>query len=488
MAARIPKRSDAFTPSDVRQKGDIVRRVMIGLAVVVLLAWTSVSAGGGERGDWEIGPYVGFGFLDDYETLSPDDDFLYGLRVGYFLGSYWSVEGSYQRLSTETQFSPLLMLADRDADIEALRLNLLFNFRPGESLRPFLTLGFGRETTDVDTILDEDDTGLNLGGGARWSLGDTFGLRVDGRYVQTDVGGAVGDDQRNLEVGFGALWMFGGGRAPDRDGDGVIDSRDECPSTPRRAAVDSRGCPSDTDGDGIPDGLDRCLGTPRSVSVDDDGCPLDSDGDGVNDAIDRCTRTPRGALVDAGGCPQDADRDGVFDGIDRCPNTLRGAKVDALGCSPDRDRDGVPDGLDACPDTPWEAEVDARGCSEPPRKEPILFDARSRLILKGVSFQTDSANLTPSSLSVLDEVTGSLEDWPEIRVEVGGHTDSMGESDYNLRLSSARAEAVRDYLVGKGVRASRLTVRGYGENRPVDDNSTREGRSRNRRVELIRID
>jgi OOP family OmpA-OmpF porin len=88
----------------------------------------------------------------------------------------------------------------------------------------------------------------------------------------------------------------------------------------------------DSDGDGVPDSKDKCPNTPKGVKVDEVGCPLDSDGDGVPDYLDRCPLTPKGARVDADGCPLDTDGDGVPDYRDKCPDTPRGAKVDSDGC------------------------------------------------------------------------------------------------------------------------------------------------------------
>ena len=191
----------------------------------------------------------------------------------------------------------------------------------------------------------------------------------------------------------------------------------------------------------------------RSPKPDSGG---DRDGDGVRDADDACPDTPAGARVDARGCPIDSDGDGVFDGIDRCPDTPPGTKVDAWGC---------------------------------PLKRKALFEEKKKtLVLEGVNFRFDSAELTNESSAILDDVAASLKDWPEVRVEVGGHTDSMGEDAYNQSLSERRAGAVRDYLISKGIAADRLTARGYGESQPISDNATAEGRAKNRRVELTKLD
>jgi OOP family OmpA-OmpF porin len=212
---------------------------------------------------------------------------------------------------------------------------------------------------------------------------------------------------------------------------------------------------------------------------------LDSDGDGVPDRVDECANTPRGARVDARGCPIDSDGDGVYDGLDQCPGTPRGCEVDKRGCPIDTDRDGVCDGLDKCPGTPPGTKVDKDGC---PERKAIFEPGKKVLVLEGVNFAFDSAELTRESYRILDRVVTGLNDWPEIRVEIGGHTDSDGADAYNLALSQRRAESVRAYFVSKGIKASRLEAKGYGETQPVTSNDTAEGRAKNRRVELKKLD
>lgn len=96
----------------------------------------------------------------------------------------------------------------------------------------------------------------------------------------------------------------------------------------------------------------------------------------------------------------------------------------------------------------------------------------------------DSAELTPSAASNLDQVASELRNQPDVAYEVAGYTDSIGNEDYNQRLSERRAIAVHDYLVQQGVPSGQLTVRGYGEENPVASNDTAEGRAQNRRVEI----
>ncbi len=173
----------------------------------------------------------------------------------------------------------------------------------------------------------------------------------------------------------------------------------------------------------------------------------------------------------------DADGDGVPDSRDRCPNTPAGVAVDQYGCSLDSDGDGVPNTRDKCPDTRAGAVVDLDGC-----------EVEAVIELKGVHFDFDRATLKPEAAAILDQAAALLADHERVMVEVAGHTDSVGSDSYNQGLSERRANTVRDYLMGKGISASRLTAAGYGEARPVATNDTKDGRHENRRVELVVLD
>ncbi len=184
--------------------------------------------------------------------------------------------------------------------------------------------------------------------------------------------------------------------------------------------------------------------------------------------------------------PTDADGDGVYDGLDKCPNTQVGATVDSYGCPIDSDHDGVFDGLDKCPNTPANARVDVDGCpiviSE---KEVELLDT-GKITVRNINFDTAKWTIRPESFAVLDEIGGILIQWPDLRVEIGGHADARGSDKMNQELSEKRANAVREHLLANfpQIRAEQYTSAGYGEKQPVADNKTVTGMAKNRRVEF----
>jgi adhesin transport system outer membrane protein len=156
------------------------------------------------------------------------------------------------------------------------------------------------------------------------------------------------------------------------------------------------------------------------------------------------------------------------------PETAPAAKpVNGVAAIGDADGDGIKDDKDLCPDTPAGTKVDASGC---PLKDIT--------VIKGVYFDLDKYNLRADALPRLDEAVATLQRYPEIKVEVAGHTDYLNTDEYNQVLSERRAKAVMDYFISKGVDTNRLSAKGYGESNPIADNETEEGRAKNRRVEL----
>ncbi len=285
----------------------------------------------------------------------------------------------------------------------------------------------------------------------------------------------------------------------DTDGDGIPDPSDRCPEQAEDmdGYEDEDGCPEDqdTDGDGIPDSRDQCPRDPEDLDgVDDeDGCPdieLDRDGDGIPDASDRCPEQPedKDGFEDTDGCPDpDNDQDGVLDAQDGCPLQPedKDGFEDENGCpDPDNDQDRIPDVSDKCPNQPedYDGDEDTDGCPDI-YKTIIVRDDRIELKQK-VFFATAKARILERSFELLNEVSAALRERKAVRVRIEGHTDSRGSARYNKTLSQQRADSVRRYLEGQGIGSDRLESVGLGEDVPIEDNRTADGRAANRRVEF----
>jgi outer membrane protein OmpA-like peptidoglycan-associated protein len=484
-------------------------RARAGLFAGVLLLAGAMPVQAQQAGTVEIGA---FGRYTKFESkLNFDNRFGVGGLLGVFVIPNLAVEGDVTYTRTKSQGG----LELRHTPVHA---RLVYNVPVSERAAVLVGAGYVRNLFRGNYRETRGGVGGLLG--VRFGLGGPLAVRLDATedYIPSaesqfpQVPG-VEKKKSNFHLGgeAGLSLLLGGKRDGDRDGDGVKNSLDACPATPAGDAVDAKGCslPKDADGDGVVNANDRCPNTPAGTAVDASGCPRDSDGDGVADAADKCPNTPAGTAVDASGCPKDSDGDGVADAADKCPNTPAGTAVDATGCPKDSDGDGVADASDRCPDTPAGTKVGPSGCpldsdgdgvpddrDQCPATEagvsvdskgcPSVFQAGKPLVLKGVTFQTGKAVLLPASQGILDQVAQSLVDNPDVNVEVGGHTDNAGTDAANLRLSQARADAVREYLIGKGVDAGRITAKGYGEGNPVADNKTAAGRAANRRVELNR--
>ena len=233
--------------------------------------------------------------------------------------------------------------------------------------------------------------------------------------------------------------------------------------------------PADTDGDGITDDVDKCP-TVKGVAKYQ-GCPVpDTDKDGINDEEDKCPTVP--GLARYKGCPiPDSDKDGINDEEDKCPTVFGVARYQ--GCPvPDTDGDGVNDEEDKCPTLAGPREN--QGCPVIPDDVKKKVDYAATRIL----FVTGSYKLVASSYKGLNDVIKILNDNPELKLSIDGHTDNVGADAMNQTLSDNRANAVKSYFVSKGIAESRLTAAGHGETTPIADNKTAAGRQKNRRVEM----
>lgn len=292
---------------------------------------------------------------------------------------------------------------------------------------------------------------------------------------------------------------------PDADGDSVADKDDKCPN--EAGVTSNNGCPEvvaepDADGDGVPDKNDPC---PNKTGIFG-GCP-DSDGDNIADNLDKCPTVP--GIASNNGCPEvkvdpDTDGDGVLDKNDPCPD-----KAGQIGGCPDSDGDGVADNVDKCPGVPGttsnagcpevvtETDKDGDGVEDRLDKCPTVAgpktnfgcpevkkESKDRLdyAAQAVQFETGKAILKNESYSILDEIVAIMRENPAYTLTISGYTDDIGNEEANLTLSQNRAKACYDYLIFRGIKTERLRYAGFGENRPIADNKTAEGRELNRRV------
>jgi len=219
---------------------------------------------------------------------------------------------------------------------------------------------------------------------------------------------------------------------------------------------------------------------------------VDYDQDGVFDRVDYCNNTPKGCLVDATGCQTDADGDGICDGIDQCADTPKGEKVNKAGCSASQLAVAK---VPAVPPPPPPAQEIQRPVTPPPALAPKQSEVEKQLVetgsivLRDVYFELDKATLLPESEARLDEAGAAIEKFADLKVEVQGHTDSRGAAKYNDKLSQARAETVRDYLlVHFHLNAGNLAAKGFGESQlVVSPEKSEDDYSMNRRVVLRAI-
>ena len=335
-----------------------------------------------------------------------------------------------------------------------------YNFKTllnSEVFDPFLGIGVGYYWLDSGSGATTFDTDLGLN---VW-ITENVALTLKSSFNKAFEDGNFDYFQHTAGVTF----SFGGN---DSDGDGVYDKNDMCPETPGLAEFN--GCP-DSDGDGIMDSEDECPDTAGLAEFN--GCP-DTDGDGIPDPKDEC---PMDAGMESlNGCP-DADKDGIADKMDDCPN--QAGPLANGGCPyPDTDGDGVLDKDDMCPDV---AGTEANnGCPE----VTLVVQKELNEYAKTINFETGKTAITKDSEEALEAIISILNEYPNAKFTVEGHTDSVGSAKNNMRLSEARALSVKSYLVENGVDEFRLSSKGYGEEKPIASNDTRAGRAENRRVEI----
>jgi outer membrane protein OmpA-like peptidoglycan-associated protein len=332
-------------------------------------------------------------FVNDPQGLSPQHGFAFGGRASWTMIPRLAVEAELLASPTKTRDGATSMW------VLGYRISLLLNLLTEGKVRPFVLLGGGALSSVVsnqDVVSNDTDPFLHAGLGAKFALGETWGLRLDGRVlfpvaVLSGIG-SVGDENKyggpDFEVLAGVYFAMGEASRPEP----VVLEPPPAPPPPPPPP-------------------------PPAPPVD-----------------------------------KDPDHDGIIGDADKCPNepeTVNGYQDD-----------------DGCPD-----EVPA------PVKKFIG-------VIDDITFKYDESTLLASSFAILDKAVAMMTDFPETRWEISGHTDFVGTREYNQQLSARRAQAVVEYLVGKGIAADRLKAVGYGPDRPVGDNTTAEGRAKNRRTEF----
>ncbi|MDH7913847.1 OmpA family protein [Winogradskyella sp. SYSU M77433] len=443
------------------------------LFVVVLLMSFSTSNAQDKNNPWAI--TIGANAVDFYPV--GEDAPQGGYFDEYFnTGDHWNILPSLSTLSVSRYLSDGFVFTatgslnkidkfgdDRLEDLTYFGLDgkvsySFMNILGSEVIDPYLGVGGGY------TWVDDIGAGtLNGSLGLNFWLSEKLGINVQSTYKHSF------EDylSKHFQHSVGLTFKFGG---TDTDGDGIYDQDDACPE---EAGLEIfNGCP-DSDNDGIQDSKDDCPNTPGLAEFN--GCP-DSDGDGVVDKDDKCPDVA--GLKSLAGCP-DADGDGVADGDDNCPNEAGPAANN--GCPwPDTDGDGILDKDDKCPNEAGTAANN--GCPEikPTQEVMETLNSYARTIL----FDTGKASFQKETDQVLQAMVAIFKEYPQANFAIEGHTDSVGAKSTNQALSDRRANAVRDYLIANGIKAERLTAKGYGEENPIATNKTRAGRAENRRVEV----
>lgn len=395
-----------------------------------------------------------------FREQTPESAFLVGLRGSYSLLRPSAGSALAPRLSLELETKLALsstgsatdrMRGSYFAPVMGWRAQAILDLWSEYRVHPFAVLGVGGETifsSSPFVASGDSDAAMYWGVGAKYALAPRYGLRGDVRHGVTAGRLDLASSTVEAHLGFYYAFSLGESREPVAQ---IEVAEAEVTQEPIE--------PEDRDEDGIPDAEDICPTEAELVNEieDEDGCPeLDADEDGVVGERDQC--------------PAEAeDREG-FEDDDGCPD-------------PDNDQDSHADASDECPQ---EAETDNGfedddGC---PDEVPARV-AEYIGVIEGIRFGNASARIQGArTRQILDQAAAILQEYPSVHIRISGHTDARGSLARNMAMSRARADAVKWYLVDKGIEHTRLVTMGYGPEQPIADNDTAEGRARNRRIEF----
>lgn len=504
--------------------------IMIGLCLCLLLLAGGVNAQQTER-RWAIGLSGGGNlWINDLNKIKIGPGGTLSLRYGVTPVFSIGLLGGMEELKS-AQEPPLPDLAYTYLKLNAypVALSAWFHLAPGSSFAPYVRVGGGimayhRKTAGNAPAPDDKlraTMSIPVGIGFDAFTSKTFAINVD--VGAASMGNTI-DLRDNTSIdGYvtakaGITWYPGSSEGEDLDGDGLTGAQERRLGTyPENPDSDGDGLNdgeevrryrtnplrADSDGDGLSDGdeVSKHKTDPSRFDTDGDGLSdgdeltkhntdptrVDTDGDGLTDSdeVIRLKTDPLKVDTDGDGLSDwdeaksyrtdpanpDSDGDGIIDGEEVSKYRTNPLKVDSDG-------GGLIDGAEVIRGTnPLDGKDDAV-------KESIVLERGKTVVLPGINFNSGSATLTRDSEEILERAFAALVSNPRIRVEIGGYTDNVGSRLSNERLSQRRAEAVRAWLIAKGIAASRLTARGYGMRNPIDTNSTADGRARNRRIEF----
>ena len=471
-------------------------------------------------GKWGLGVRGGGNWwINDYNKrkVGPGGELL--LRYGVSRRASLGLVAGYEVLKSGQEPANQIGFPYPDVKAEAITGSLvaLYHFAPGSKVDPYAYAGVGgmmyKRKGSGGVSFPASDTKLKnslhipFGLGLDAFLSKTVAFNLDAGFrvldewtdyrVGTDPGNTV-DSYPTAKAGFN--FFFGRSKSDDDDGDGLTNGEEE--------QLGTNPLNPDTDGDGVSDGDEVMRYKTNPLKADSDGDGLrdgeemntyktdpnktDSDGDALTDGeeVQKYNTDP---------LRTDSDNDGLDDG-----DEVAGIKSDPTKA--DTDGDGLTDGdeISKHKTNPLKADTDGGSVNDgmevlnktnpldpkddvPKRKEQLSVSVGKAIVLEGVVFKTGSAAITPASEEILTKAFNTLDQNPGIGVEIRGYTDNTGSQGVNKRLSQKRADAVKTWLVQRGILASRVTAKGFGPSNPIAPNTTREGRQKNRRIEFYRV-
>lgn len=382
--------------------------------------------------NYEITPLIGYSIAEGNTDL--DNSATFGAEFQYN-GLNSIIKPELSILYSKADYNTNKLPSNADTEVWRFALNGVYEYDKIGAVIPLAKAGLGYESMNDGSYTyntgNADSAFIDAGVGAKIPFNDMIALKLEALYMLKY------NDNRydnNLAILAGLNIAFGekaGKAAPVKE---------EEPAPVAVAPVDG-----------------------------------DDDNDGVLNSVDKCPATAAGKTVNAEGCfiDGDDDNDGILNSADACLASAVGEKVDASGCRivEDDDKDGVINSLDICPNTPEGDAVNSDGC---PLKITLY-----------VKFAYNSAVINQESHDLIQKYADFLNNYNSYSTEIIGYTDSKGSESYNKKLSEKRANAVKNMLLKKGVPATRVSSAGMGEANPIADNSTKEGRAQNRRIEAV---